>query len=217
MIYEGIAEGVLTMNFTDKKIKVICEKLFEMKERKLCGVEDVLFAETGYKTEKELPDLKTLKPYSKYTLLDGMGKHYWFFCKVQPQTVEKGKKLYFTTDFKTTGLGDICDCEPQCMVFVNGEMRQSLDVNHPQLELEYNKEYEIFLHIYTGSADRRVSFDAYLSAVDEKIEHLYYDLFVPYEAAMCFDEGDSKRTLIFRELNKALDNLDLRVPFSNDF
>lgn len=205
------------MKFTDKKIKVTCEKLFEMKEQKLFDIENILYIETDYKTSAELPTADSLKPYSKYTLLDGKNRHYWFMCKIEPQSEIKGKKMYFTTDFKTTGLGDFCDCEPQCMVFVNGEMRQSLDVNHTQLELEYGKEYEILLHIYTGSWDRRVSFDAYLSEIDEKIEHLYWDLFVPYDGAMCLDENDSNRSLILRELNSALDNLDLRVPFSNAF
>jgi len=206
------------MKFTDKKIKVICEKLFEMKEQKLCGIENILYCETGYKTADVLPAVETLESYSKFNLLEGKNRHYWFYCNIEPQTQVEGKTLWFSTDFNTTGLGDRCDCEPQCIVFVNGEMRQSLDVNHPQLELDFCKEYEIFLHIYTGSWDRRVSFDAYLSLIEEKIEQLYYDLHVPYEAAMCLIESDEKNAnLIFRELNLALDNLDLRVPFSKEF
>ncbi len=52
---------------------------------------------------------------------------------------------------------------------------------------------------------------------DDEITGLYYDLKAPYEVLVQLDEGDTNAIGIGRYLEKALDMLDLRDPYSAAF
>ena len=52
---------------------------------------------------------------------------------------------------------------------------------------------------------------------DDEITGLYYDLKAPYEVLVQLDEGDTNAIGIGRYLEKALDMLDLRDPYSATF
>ncbi len=205
------------MEFIDKKVRVIWQNLGLMQSRKLCDLTEVLYAETGFRTTEPLPTPEALKPYPACTMLDGNNRHYWFYVKIGAQPKQEGKRLSFSMDFANTGLHVGCDCMPQCIVYLNGKMAQSLDAQHPSLLLDFDTEYEMYIHLYTGSTDRKFAFSACLTLLDTKIRDLYYDLVVPYEAALAIWEDECNRNLILNTLNEALQLLDMRVPFSPAF
>lgn len=202
------------MKFIDEKVKAICRKLKELQETELCAIEDVKYCETDYKKTGVFPDPAEMKEYSPYILLDGESKHYWFYAKIEPQKSVEGKQLLFATEFDEDG---DCNCNPQCIVYLNGKMVQSLDSMHNRLELEFETEYELYIHFYTGNTSKKVALDTNLVLLDEKIEQLYYDLSVPLDAAMCFDEENENRITILKSLEQALALLDMRVPLSKEF
>lgn len=204
-----------SMYLIDRKISSLCDKLSEMKEKKLCDLEDFLYCETGYKYTNEMPEPGTMQQYSKYSLLDGSNRHYWFYTKIPSQKQSEGQRLYFRLTAGSQGMRELFN--PQCIVFVNGKMIQAFDKNHKDLLLDFEKEYEIYIHMYTEESAEKIFFDAKLFLIDVKIEKLYYDLHVPYEAALCLKETDENRITILKQLELALGYLDLRVPFSKEF
>lgn len=197
------------MYMIDEKIRTICERLDEMRVKKLFDVDDFLFKETGYKQSNQLPDISTFQAYSDTTEIEEE-KHYWFYKKIEAQMEQAGKQLCL----RLTGT---MAYNPQSIVFINGRMVQGLDNNHQDILLEYNRENEIYIHLYTGQIMAKSSFGAQLCQIDEKIEKLYFDLNVPFEAAMCLDDKDDNRLVILKELETAILYLDLRTPFSHEF
>lgn len=106
---------------------------------------------------------------------------------------------------------------PQGLVYLNGKMVQALDVNHTDVPLEPETYYDMYIYFYVGMHENSVRFLPSLCLLDTRIEQLYYDVWVPYRAALCFAEHDNNYIKIMKALDIALLHLDLRVPKSEAF
>ncbi|MDD6484486.1 MAG: alpha-mannosidase [Clostridiales bacterium] len=201
-------------NFIPDKIRVICEKLKSISHSRVCGLDDFVCAETDYKKSNELPDTKNFRPVSEFKLA-GADRHFWMYSKIPPTKACEGKRLYFSLSGGDNHKWNVAN--PQCLVYLNGEMIQGLDINHTELPLNFDTEYEMYIYYYTGMEDAPAEFKAELVMIDTRIEKLFYDVHVPYEAAMCLDENDDNRILILKTLERALSYLDMRVPLSDMF
>ncbi len=196
------------MYLIDKKIQMTCDALKALRVSALYKIDDFLYKETGYKTSNVLPDPDTLEKFQNGVI--GEETHYWFYKKIEAQPFQIGKQLCLK-------LTDIVPYNPQAITFVNGKMAQGLDSYHDELPLEFDQENEIYIHLYTGWTTTPITFGAQLCLIDKKVEQLYYDLSVPFEAAMCFDEIDENRIAILKELEIAASYIDLRSPYSEEF
>ena len=202
------------MFMIDEKIRTICETLEGLKTQKITELDNFLYQETDYRKNAPLPDTDTFMLYDSHIGLDA-GKHYWFYKKLPAQPAQDGKQLIFTLNTGRMNGYEVHD--PQCIVFLNGQMVQAFDWFHRELPLPFDQENEILIHLYTESSSAKVWFAASLSLLDTKIEKLYFDLNVPYEAAMCLDDNDDNKLTILKSLELATANLDLRVPYSKAF
>jgi len=203
------------MRFVEEKINVICNKLKEMTEEKICDVSNFKYAECGYKETNFPPDNLEWKAFEQNERIGGKNAHFWFCTEFLSPKFQDGKQLVF--ELKTGREGQWDAVNPQCLVYLNGEMVQGLDTNHTQVPLEYETNYEMMIYVYTGMGNTLIDFLPSLKFIDKKIEKLYYDLSVPFNAALCLEPESSDYRIILKYLEAALGYLDLRVPFSKAF
>ncbi len=112
---------------------------------------------------------------------------------------------------------------PQFAVFVNGERKQGLDVNHKNFVLtetaEQGEVFSVKFVSYQGPGlhGNRSKFTCHIKTMHQNIYKYYYDILVPYRTAFCLDKQSLDYINIMKALNDSLNILDLRVPYSEEF
>lgn len=205
------------MNFAYEKIKKTASVLKELSVVEKNPIEKVLFIPTEYKKRNSCPAPdESWMQFNFDDFFDGVDKHYWLYMKIKPQPCNnKHHKLYLDI---ITGRECTWDAtNPQALVFLNGEAVQGLDTNHTDVELEFEKEYDLHIYLYTGMVGGKFIFEPSLKIVDTKIEQLYYDIQVPYDSLPCIDENDDNAVTTCKYLELACNMLDLRLPYSDEF
>lgn len=211
----SIKKDVIVIIYTEEKIRTMCNVLKELTTEKLCDLTDFTYAPCGY-TETDRPQTELpYAPFAPDTLLSGRDAHFWFHTEFTTPKAEEGKELYFQL---LTGCEGEWDAKnPQGLVYSNGKMLQGLDVNHTAVPLEPETYYDMYIYFYVGMHENSVRFLPSVNLLDTRVEQLYYDVWVPYRAALCFAEYDDNYVKIMKALDIALLHLDLRVPKSEDF
>ena len=162
---------------------------------------------------------------SRSDVWTGPDEHYWFRTSVDvPQSFAK-KPLWL----RVTTHVDFWDAiNPQFLLFINGELVQGLDANHAEVRLtgraKAGERLIVDLQAYTGrgsdnhanSADQLRLF-ASLLELEESVRECYYNLTVPNEAAGYLEKDSMSRIRLQAALEKAVNLLDLRVPYSKEF
>ena len=190
------------------KIRVICEQLDRLRRYDAGLPLSFEVCPAGYKTGNTPPE----GPWTAWKDGDrfrGMDSHYWFRAHFTAPAARPHSKLYF---FVSTGYeGDWDSINPQGIVYLNGELRQGVDINHRYVELTPGTEYELHAYMYTSLLrDVAPLFSAKLIWVDTDIEALYYDLRVPLDASACVPAGGEDYWKLLRPLSDAVDLIDLR-------
>lgn len=155
----------------------------------------------------------------------GPDAHYWFRTTVDvPESFEK-KAVWMSFVTQCTFWDAV---NPQFLIFVNGEPVQGLDTNHREVRLcEKSKGKEkitIDLQAYTGrdndhnkGTTSRLRLMASLLEIDEDINKLYYDLLIPARIVSHLERDNQSRLKLELALEKAINLLDLRAPYSKEF
>jgi len=202
-------------DFSKEKVEVMCNKLNELRYIDYCTLENWEYAPCGYKTKNEPDDDLVWEKYKEGTSLYGYDQHYWLKTKIKTPSKAEGKELFLSVIIGLEGLTDTQN--PQSIVYLNGENVQALDTNHTMVKLEYDTEYDLKIYFYTGRLMCDSLFRAKIVYLDEKINKLYYDIFVPFEALCCLDEKSYDYIKSLKALDEALIYLDLREFYSKEF
>lgn len=207
------------MRFIPERIKRLLEEMSKYIYPQSFEIRDFKFIESDYDCH-ELPDLK--EKWLDFNGADrwgGCDKHFWFKTLVTIPQNFAGKEIVLIVKSGRDGEGDALN--PQFIVYVNGKLIQGLDVNHRQIILSENagsgEAFEIALHAYSGMKDGLVELHAEVSVYDANVEKLYYDLKVPLDVAVLLDKEDKNRIDILNYLENAVNLIDCRIPFSNEF
>ena len=193
--------------------KVNARKLYSAKP-----LDEVYYFPCDYKKGSELPDVKKEgRLFQTDELWGGQADaHAWFYTKISvPEEYKKGRvELEVSTQIEK----EWDATNPQFIVYVNGEIRQGLDINHRSVVLDGDGEYEIHIYAYTGSnVTKKLNFNARLISVNEAVERLFYNLSIP-EAVLCFTvENSAEYVEILNYMNNALNLLDWRGHTEADF
>lgn len=135
----------------------------------------------------------------------------WFRCSFSVPDDFQGLPVYFSLQTGRMGWDAL---NPQFSVYVNGVIRQGLDVNHRDIllsgEAKAGEVYMIMLSAYSGVGEGELNLKGELKALDIESRGLYYDLKAPHEAAGLLDRCDDNYPLIIQALTKAVNLLDLR-------
>ena len=155
------------------------------------------------------------KPFPKNFRLSGVDQHFWLHMKVKTPLLDETKEARLSVTTGREGMWDASN--PQFTVFLDGKTTQALDTNHTWLPLDSDKEYDVYMYVYTGMEGGNFDVIIELQVADLKVESLYYDIKVPY---LCMDELDENSydyIKIRDSLDKALLLMDFRHVYSKDF
>ena len=149
----------------------------------------------------------------------GHRKYYWFSTEAVIPSSFEGRCVAFRLTTNTEDQWDATNA--QFCLYINGQMRQGLDVNHRSAIITEKAAagtvYRIALYAFTGDHNDDLRLKSCLTVVDRDIKKLYFDLKVPYEVAMLSDENDTAHIDTIQCLNEAINRLDLRIPFSEEY
>ncbi len=231
------------MYFIDQRIQVICNQLGMLRFTDSLGLPDWQYKkgqffhpqeadEAGAPWEKF--DCQNMHWYADYAGTDQFegkfqgqatdfhgipGTHYWFRSHITIPLSMDGKSVWFKIHTQIEEWDD--GKNPQFLVFVNNEVVQGADMNHREVLLRKRavggEELTIDIQAYTGTLHREFSFLANLYVLDEKLNHLYYDILVPLQAFPRLGQDSKTRLELQTVLNNTINLIDMRVPYSEDF
>ncbi len=178
----------------------------------------LLPAEEGMTAEDALamPD-KRWREYGAGMAWGGWDAEAFFRFRVAPPRDFFGKRLYVRLSTGREGWDAV---NPQFLAYVNGVVRQGMDVNHRELLLSTcareGEEFDVLLWAHGGMLDQKTFLRAAVTGREEELEKLYYHMSVPLEAARVLPDSAERRTIL-EWLQKAANLLDLREPYSPAF
>ena len=155
----------------------------------------------------------------------GPDAHYWFRAEVTVPESFDGKPLWFYFVTQVTFWDAV---NPQFLLFVNGEVTQGLDTNHREVRItdcaKAGDRYVIDLQAYTGrdndhnqGSTSHLRLSGSMMQIDPEIQDCYYNLNIPNRIVSHLEKGDQSRIKLQLALEKAINMLDLRVPYSDSF
>lgn len=200
----------------ESKILESCAILKKLSERTVLEIPELKYIPTDYKSGQQIPKVdKTWKSLGRTDRVCGKDKHFWLHTEVETPPVKENERLVFQL---TTGReGDWDGTNPQGMVYLNGELVQGLDINHRQVPLEPEKKYDIMIYFYVGMIESYIDVYADIKKIDIPVRALYYDIRVPYDASLCFDDKDYVHIKTIKHLEQACNRLDFRDVYSSSF
>lgn len=137
---------------------------------------------------------------------------------IVPKECENKALVYELRTGKEDGWDAI---NPQFLAYVNGKVRQGLDVNHREILLteraKAGEEFRILLSAYTGDNNFSLVLDSEFKVLETEIEKYFYDLKVPFETAVLLDSDSGEYLEIIKCVNESLNLLDLRKIYSIEF
>lgn len=206
-------------DFIEDRIRVFLEEFEKLVIKKSELQDGFLFKECDYKVGNKLPEINsTFRTF--HSNVDRWAgecdKHAWFYKKITvPDEYNDGEAELSVASDATVGWADV---NPQFIAYVNGTLKQGIDKNHREIFLDGAGEYEIYLYAYTGSIfPQKVDFSATLRLVDKATEKLCYDIRVPFEILEYEDENSRNYFEIKKHLNNAINLIDMREPYSEDY
>ncbi len=202
--------------FVKGKVKTTAEQIKKAAQNTLLEIGELKFIACGYKNGGEVPTPDdTWGVFKRNQCVSGRDKHFWFSTHISTPSVLENEELIL--EAVTGHDGDWDALNPQIIAYLNGEIVQGLDINHRIIYLEPDKEYDVLLYFYVGMIDCNVELNLNLKTRNILLNSFYYDLIVPYEASLCFDEGDYNHIRTIKCLEQACNLLDLRDIGSKEF
>lgn len=169
--------------------------------------------------EKKDLDVDSWEDFNSGDKWGGRDQHYWFRTNIEIPLRFEGKTVTF--EVKTGREGQWDALNPQFLIYVNGSLIQGLDVNHSEIALtekaKFGETYSVAMYAYSGLYESMAELSSKIRTLDRDMEKLYFNIKVPYEIAVLLDEEDKRRIDILDFLNKTVNLLDLRKPFSESY
>ena len=213
----------LEKDFIRQKVRTMCEKLDSIRYTHTELIKGWEYAPCDYKKGKMPERPEKLAAFDSSMQLEGKDCHFVFYNKIKTPAPQEGKELFLEVITGKEGGWDASN--PQCIVYLNGETAQALDVNHTTIKLEFGKEYDVCIYFYIGAKITNyvstkmtnVSMIPSFKILDTKINKLYYDLKVPYDALCCIDDSSYDYVKLVKCLDEATMLLDFRSIYSDGF
>ena len=192
------------MNLYLSKIEKCCELLLGASRRTVAELPLFALKMADYKVGHKAPEGE----YLPFSFVDGLDQRYWIKTEVTTPTAKENETLYFEM---TTGASGWDATNPQMIVYINGEMTCGLDVNHTLAPLKENAKNEIDCYLYSGTQFAHFPVNARVVAIRRRVEKLYFDMLVPYEACRdVYTESSAEFAAVMRVLDRAHAVLDMR-------
>ena len=182
-------------------------------------VDGVSFFNCDYKSGQQIPSLDKFKPFGKGEYWGtGWDTHAWFHFKLTVPAHMKKEGLSLQLHIGTDTCDDTWDPNnPQFLIYIDGKLRQGMDINHQYIELDPNANNDIYLYAYTGARVDKSRLFLTLRNVNNEVESLWYDLKVPFEVLELLDDKTHEYASILKYLYEAVSILDFYDIGSEEF
>lgn len=206
-----------TVDMKAKKVKKILSEI-ELLRRREIKVLPAKYIECGYKSDNALPAVTgAWKNFDENTIIGGYDNHCWIYTEFKTQK-SNGENSRILLKLLSGYSGTFNSSRnPQCILYINGELVQGLDLNHDEYILKPETEYKIYLYYFSGMFSNTYTMRISLAEADDRIEKLYYDFKVPYDAAMLFADEEYQHIETIKHLNIAANYLDFTEPLGERF
>jgi alpha-mannosidase len=208
------------MYFTEQKIKKILKDLEIHCYPDSVRIESYKMKE-GFDPGNERPDLDDSR-WVEFRTSDrwgGRDTHYSFRTRISIPENFHGKTVVYRLETGREGQWDATN--PQFFIYVNGRLIQGLDVNHREIELASpavaGDTYTIALNAYSGMNEGLDELRSQIAVLDKDVEKLYWNIKVPLDVAALLESEDKRKINILKYLDYAVNLLDLRKPFSDNY
>lgn len=149
----------------------------------------------------------------------GHREYYWFDMTARIPEEFEGKCVCFELLTGREGQWDATN--PQFTCYVNGVLRQGLDVNHREVLLtesaKAGESHRIVLSAFTGDQNFKLKLQVSIKVLDRLTEKYYYDIKVPYETACLLDSEDRDYIAIIQTINESVNLVDFRQENSAEY
>lgn len=200
-----------------EKIRVNVGKLKELSCTKSTRLDYKYTDCPEYKKDNVPPSVSEgWKDGDPHHVFSGKDYHYWIHTSIRAVPSEIGRELRFRVKTGREGTWD-SDANPQFTVFIDGKTVQALDCNHTWIPLEFDRDYEIDLYLFTGMCYQMFEVSMFAEVFDLETEALYYDMLQPYEAMGQLKQESNEYITIRNYLDRACLKLDFRYPYSEDY
>ncbi|MBQ3016489.1 MAG: alpha-mannosidase [Clostridia bacterium] len=192
------------------KIKMALENLQRASSVALYKVDGLTAIESDFKTSNTPPDGE----YKPFTTCSKKYCHYWIKGEFDTPAAEPDTEYCLRVD---TGLSGWDALNPQALLFLNGKIVQGIDLNHKENAIEPSTHYDMLSYWYTAEREHfGISYT--VAKIYTKVEKLYYDLLVPFEAcSKVYDAHSAEYHKTLALLEMAINILDLRSIHSKEF
>lgn len=207
------------MHYLDKRIQVICSELSRLSVRQRETIPGWQYTKGTYVYPQDAHQAD-FEPFDSLTMhWYGPDEHYWFKTEVTVPESFEGRELWLHIRTQLDENNDMCN--PQFLLFVDGEIAQGIDMNHRDVLLarqaHAGQTYALDLQAYTGTLHSEFRLIAELWQIEPEIRGLYWDLQTPLQAFPRLDAQSQSRMDLERVMNDAVNLLDLRTPYSPAF
>ncbi len=212
------------MYFITQRIDRILQELKQLTYSKLHKIDNIQMKMGYYHTieDADKSDLPWIN-IKHNNLWGGDDVHCWFKSEfIIPKDMD-GETIVFKLETEVDGWDAT---NPQFLLFINGELEQGYDVNHKETILtkqaKSGEKFIFDLQAYGGASSRGVTVKLAkciqtVSILNTDIEKLYFDIQVPLEVTKLLSKEDKNRLNIESYLENAINMLDLRKHYSNEF
>ncbi len=194
-----------------KRILAILRYLENLQLGELQPVDNIETAASGYDIPLSFPEAECWRHFGSDETWGGPDMHQVFRAVLDGREGEP-LAIVLDTDSKVRWSTD----NPQILVYLNGSLRGTMDMNHRMLVLSEkcrkDETFSLGFYAYVNSRDRSSFFRLYSAVPSLAVMSLYFDMKNIYEAAVLLDEGDEERFAAFAVLEDAVNVLDTRRP-----
>ncbi len=208
------------MEFLRERIGRITEYLGDLRYPMLQEITQYKFIQTADKF-KDIRNLDTSswEVFDHRQIWGGHREYYWFETLITIPKEYAGHCVIYELKTGKEGCWDATN--PQFSLYVNGELKQGLDVNHREAVLAEDAvagdTYRIVLSAFSGDTNFSLHLNSSVKVLDLRTEKYYFDILIPYEVACLLSDEDKEYHDIINKLNESINLLDLRKEHSQAY
>lgn len=206
----------------EKRCRNVLKELEERRWGQALGIEEIYRRHVDYGQRRVMQEEITgpgWEPFCNGERWGGRDIHDCFQVLVTVSEQVEGQELWFACE---TGALDIWNTDnPQFLVYLGGEIVCGMDMNHHEVcvceSARAGEQLRIGLYAYSNSTAETDYLRLSVKVKYPEVEQLYYDYKVLLEGAELLREEDVERAGIFRLLNQAANQLELRRGKETEF